>query len=122
MDDIVRTCANKHLKNSKNLQFVEDSVIQHTYGFEYQRHFRNMLIQVLGIINVEKLENNLDGTKFHPMESTLGTLKTYRDNEAHTHLKGATKRLDAPSVTRNHFQKVYDGLKDIEHRIRSMRF
>lgn len=79
-------------------------------------------MQVLGIINLEKLEAKLDKYKFSQMQSTLDTLKTSRDREAHTHLKGVMMRLDAPSVTKSRFDTVYNGLKDIENRTRKMRF
>lgn len=78
-------------------------------------------MQVLGIINLEKLECKLDPVKFPLMKATLGTLKTYRDTEAHTHLKGVTKRLDAPSMTKSRFLMVYDGLKDIEVKVRHLK-
>ena len=120
MDDIVERCANRHLKDLDNLKFVKTHVVRRTYSFVYDTHFRNMLIQVLGIINVEKLERSLDSTKFHLMKSTLDTLKKSRDNEAHTHIKGTTKRLDAPSLTQSRFQLVYAGLKDVEGCIRNM--
>ncbi|MGA7678018.1 MAG: hypothetical protein WCA51_06565 [Dehalococcoidia bacterium] len=76
---------------------------------------------MVGIINVERLENKLNKTKFDLMKSTINTLKTYRDEEAHTHLKDDTKRLDAPSVTLNRLQLIYDGLKDIDDCIRKMK-
>lgn len=122
MDEIVRRCVYRRLKDSTNIQFVEDTIIQRTYGFEYKRYFRNMLLQVLGIINLEKLECELDKRKFSQMQSTLDTLKTCRDREAHTHLKGATRRLDAPSVTKSRFDTVYNGLRDIENCTRKMKF
>jgi hypothetical protein len=68
---------------------------------------------LLGIIVLEKLERKLDPVKFTIMEATLENLKILRNSEAHTHLKGTTKRLDAPSVTISNFFKVYDGLKDL---------
>ncbi|MBL7119666.1 MAG: hypothetical protein ISS53_03160 [Dehalococcoidia bacterium] len=120
MDDIIRTCASRHLKKQDNLRQVEKDIIKPTYGFEYNRHFRNMLLQLLGIINLERLEHALDPVKFQLMESTLETLKTCRDREAHTHLKGATKTLDAPSVTKYRFLLVYAGLKDIEAKVKSL--
>jgi len=70
---------------------------------------------------VEKLENNLDVTKFHIMKSTLGSLKQCRDTQAHTHIRGITQRIDSPSLTQNRFQKIYEGLKDFESCIRRMK-
>lgn len=79
-----------------------------------------MLIQLVGLITVEKLEAKLDPVKFQIMISTLGTLKQSRDSEAHTHIKGVTRVIDAPSLTRNRFTSIYDGLKNIEKELRKM--
>ncbi|MCI0485813.1 MAG: hypothetical protein L0229_04345 [Blastocatellia bacterium] len=119
MDDIVLRCAKRHLKDQSNIEMVEKAIVGRVYGFEYEAHFRKMLIQLIGTICVERLERKLDQRKFQPMKSNLNDLKAIRNQEAHTHLKGATKRLDAPSVTKNRFFTIYDGLKDIEDKLRS---
>ena len=118
MDDIVRYLANRHLSESANLTFVETKVIERTYSFDYQR-FRSMLLQVMGIINVERLERNLGGPGLDEMKAALTMLKTNRDEHAHKHVDG-TMRIDAPSVTQRRFQAVYYGLKGIESYIRRM--
>jgi 2-iminobutanoate/2-iminopropanoate deaminase len=120
MDDIIRRCANKHLKESKNIRFIE-GLIGDTHSFKYHDNFRNMLIQTIGIINVEKIEQVFDTKKFLKMTSSLGELKQRRDNQAHTYIKGTTLNIDAPSLTKNRFQKVYEGLKDIEACLRKTR-
>ena len=119
MDDIIRGYTNKHLKEQKNLTFVE-ALIGQTHSFTYKANFRNMLIQIIGIVNVEKLEQVFDERKFTQMTSSLGVLKQRRDDQAHTHIKDTTPTIDAPSVTKNRFQNVYEGLKDIESCIRNM--
>jgi len=120
IDDVVLECASKRLTETKNLEFVKEAV-NHTYSFEYERNFRNLLIQVFGIINVEKMESSLDQVKFELMKSSLGTLRKYRDIHAHTYTKGVTKTMYAPSSTVNHFQYVYQGLKNVESCIRKMK-
>ncbi len=122
MDDMIQILAKMYLKEQINLEYIEDPVIKRTHGFHYNSDFRIMLIQLIGVINVEKLENNLDATKFHIMKSTLGSLKQCRDKQAHTHIKGITQRIDSPSLTQNRFQKIYEGLKDVESCIRKMSF
>jgi hypothetical protein len=77
-----------------------------------------MLIQTIGIIFTEKLEKKLDPGSFASMKSTLITLKQARNSEAHTHIKGITRSIDAPSVTKSKFLIVYNGLKDIDTKIR----
>lgn len=121
MDGIVRCCAKRSLKDKANREFVEDEIIRRTYGFEYKRHFRRMLIQVVGLTEVERLEKRMDSSKLQLMKSALGSLQLPRDVEAHTHLKGITRRLDAPSVTKARFFQVYDGLREVEATLRKMK-
>ncbi len=120
MDDIILGCANKHLKEQNNLKSVGTSIKQ-THSFTYDPDFRHMLIHIIGIINVEKLEQDFDQHKFTQMTSSLSALKQRRDELAHTYIKGTTPTIDAPSVTKNRFQNVYEGLKDIESRINKIK-
>jgi len=117
MDDIVRKCANRKLKENANQEHI-DNTIKLTYGFVYDKHFRKMLIELIGLINVERLEMRIDKAKFQNMKSTLGLLRSFRDIEAHTHLKGTTRILDAPSATINKFSMVYEGLKEFEEKLK----
>ena len=121
MDDIVRKCSKRNLKDSDNIKYVENNIIKRTHGFDYNDNFRKMLMQVLGIITVEELESKLDLSKFQMMKSTLRTLKLNRDNEAHTHIKGVTTKLDAPSVTISRFWHVNEGLTDIDIKLKSLK-
>jgi hypothetical protein len=93
-----------------------------TYGFDYHKSFRWMLIRLVGLITVERLEQQVDQAKHDTLKSTLGALKTVRDSAAHTHLKGTTRTLDAPSVTIRSFQRVYDGLVDLDQKMRQAGF
>ena len=122
MDGIVLDCAQKHLTRHSNLNYVQDSIIHRTFGFAYDPQFRTMLIRVVGLVKVEQLEDMYDQQKFDAMRSSLGWLKQRRDQEAHTYIAGVTHTLDAPSVVNNHFQNVYQGLKDIERFVRMLKF
>ena len=121
MDNIVLNCARKHLRDVKNIRYVENRVVQKTYSFTYNEHFRDMLIRLLGITKVEQLEGMFDPVKFHLLKSSLGTLKKERNRAAHTHLYDATQTISAPSAIDSHFQNVYNGLKDVESCIRRLR-
>ena len=120
MDDIIRACAKKHVKDSSNLKLVEHNIIQRTHSFTYNDHFRDMLMRVIGLAKVEQLESTFDPRKFELLKSSLGTLKFERDRAAHTHLSHVTPTFAAPSMIRLHFQRVYDGLKDVERRLRQL--
>ncbi len=118
MDSLVLRCGKRQLKVSKNRTYCEDDIIAPTYGFDYHKHFRYMLIRLVGLVTVERLEMQVDQAKHVTLKSTLGSLKVVRDSVAHTHLKGTTRTLDAPSVTIRRFQWVYDGLLDLDQTMR----
>ena len=122
MDDVILRCARRHLKNNANVKFVRKEIVQRTYGFDYERHFRSMLIQLLGLINVEKIEKSVDQRKHIQLKATLKALKTVRDSEAHTHIKGVTRSINAPSATLNQFPALYDGLMEYDRTIGNTRF
>jgi hypothetical protein len=122
MDDIIYRCAKRYLRENDNLKVVEKDIIKKTFGFEYDRHFRQMMIKIIGLINLEKIEQKFDHLKIQLLKSTLDSLKYSRDIEAHTHIKGVTRRLDSPSVTINNFLIIYDGLKNIDDTIRQSKF
>ena len=120
IDDMVRECANKYLNDPKNSEFVK-YWIDRTYGFHYENNFRGLLVRLMGIINVERLEQKLNPVRFDLLKSSLGTLKQLRDKQAHTHITDTTKSIDAPAVPRQHFKYVYEGLKEIESHILEMK-
>lgn len=113
MDSIVLSYATRHLTDSGNIDYTRSEIIKKTHSFDYDR-FRLMLMRVIGIILLEKLEMSLNTAKLSKMKGSLSILKDRRDQQAHTHIKGRTVHIDAPSVTARHFQNVYDGLIDIE--------
>ncbi|PKH80521.1 hypothetical protein, partial [Psychrobacter sp. 4Bb] len=64
------------------------------------------------------LEKKLDSSKNVLLLSALGSLKNIRNAQAHTHLKGVTRHVDSPSITLSLFSQVFDGLKDIEIKLK----
>ena len=120
MDDIVRCCANRKLRETQNRNFVTKTIIKGVHGFDYRDHFRFMLMQIVGLITIERIEKRIDQKKLQIMQAALSSLKEYRNIEAHTHLKGTTRRLDAPSVTKKRFDEVYRGLKNFEDELKHL--
>ena len=114
MDRVVRSCATRNLKDQPNRKFIEEKVIKKTQGFGYSESFRRMLIQVVGLRGVEIVERSMDDSALEVLRSTLGSLKKTRNEQAHTHLQGVTRRLDAPSVTIQKFDSVYELLTNLE--------
>ena len=114
MDRVVRSCATRNLKDQHNRKFIEEKVIKKTHGLGYSESFRRMLIQVVGLRGVEIVERSMDDSALQVLRSTLGSLKNTRNEQAHTHLQGVTRRLDAPSVTIQKFDSVYEVLTNLE--------
>lgn len=120
MDQLVRDCANRCGLKPQHRSFIE-SVISRTYGFDYEKHFRQMMLHVVGLHVWHRLEAHLDQTKPAVLPSLIGSLaalKPMRDKSAHTHLvrttPGATSAVNAPSFVIGEFQKISTGLQDVE--------
>jgi hypothetical protein len=121
MDDVVRRCATRHLNEQDNRDFCDREIIRKNYGFDYHVNFRLMLIRLMGLIAVEKLEKKVDQSVYASMTAALSSLKAIRNAEAHTHLKGTTRTLNAPSVTVGQFHTLYQGLTEFERKIKHMK-
>jgi len=119
MDDVVLRCSTKHLKETANIKYSQGNIISKTYGFDYDANFRWMLIRLIGLIRVETLERQLDQARLGALTGALATLKQQRNSEAHTHLRGMTRAINAPSVTLTQLEPVYQGLLEIDRAIRS---
>lgn len=121
MDAIVRCCATRNLKSASNRALVEFRVGK-TYGFDYQQHFRELIIRVIGLRSLEKVEKSVDAAQFAKLTAALGALKARRDSQAHTYIKGTTLVLDAPSLTRTRFEDVYNGLDNFDKTMKNLGF
>jgi hypothetical protein len=121
MDTIVRRTMSIHVREQPNREHIDKKVIRRTFGFEYQDHFRRMLMMVVGVSGMERIESRMDQEAKTRLESTLHNLKVLRDREAHSHVTGATQSIDAPSVTLAKLNDVYMGLRQIEKHSRALR-
>ncbi len=107
LDDIVIRHANRNLQDSDNRIYCKKSIVQPNYGFEYKKNIRPMLISLIGLIEVEKLEIELEKTaQITLLKGYLGNIKDSRNVAAHTHLKGVTRRFNAPSRTIGDFNRI----------------
>src|SRR5688572_15386025 len=79
MDDIVVRCAGRCLRQTSNVTYVQKQIVKRTFGFEYDRHFREMLIRLIGLVGVERVERQIDPAKHARMTATLGTLTIVRN-------------------------------------------
>jgi hypothetical protein len=118
MNDIIMRCATRKLKLPSSRKYAEKQIVKPNYGFTYDGHFRKMLIQLMGIITTERIERLVDPLTSDVFKSQLKSLKTVRNSEAHTHLKGFTRSIDAPSVTLGRLPSIYSGLNEYDRVIR----
>ena len=69
-------------------------------GFLYEEHLKDILIYAIGVRDFFKIERRLknqgQGERF---TAALSNLNKARNSAAHTHLYGATKSFDSPSIT-----------------------
>jgi hypothetical protein len=122
MDDIVIAHCGRHVTEPQNTKFFKDQVVKKNYGFNYDPHFRKMLINLIGIASCEKLEAKVPAATHAKFVAQLQSLNTVRNGLAHTYLKGRaiTITIDAPSVTKARFYEIFDGLKSFEQELRKV--
>jgi hypothetical protein len=122
MDDIIIKCANRCLKTSDCKKYVTNSIIKPIHGFQYDNHFRKMLMTTIGIINLEKLEKKLEkSSKITLLKNNLKNLVQSRNQAAHTCLKSVTRTYDAPSKIKHDFLNIYVLLKDLDDELRKLK-
>lgn len=133
VDDIIKSYADNRLLLTVNINLIKEA-IKRTSSFAYdysyhERHFRNMLVDLIGIINLEKLETIIQKKgHFEKMRSAISALKLSRDRLAHTYVAKANETLDemenidAPSITKQRLDDVYSGLKEIERYIQKEKY
>jgi len=121
MDLIARRSVKGKIKTNTFQQIFDNSIIGNIHGFQYVRHFRQMMIRTIGIINMEKLEKHLISTnKLDVLKNELDAVRTDRNDAAHTWISGVTKSYPAPSVTLNRLKILYPILRDIYKQIIKM--
>ena len=121
-DEIVVKCAKKNLRCAATVNSYEKDTVRRTYGFEYDKHFSNMLIRLIGLIHFESIESRIDQQKLANLKAALNTLKVARDREAHTYVKGTTRTIMAPSFMFSLFQDVDAGLTEFEREVKYLKF
>ena len=118
-DEIIKTYSQKRLQLNSNKKWVEENILSNNYGFKYKKNIRKMLINFIGIINIEKFETEFDSTgELMVLDSLLDTLTKERNGLAHTFIKGITTRYTTPSVTLNRFNTLSLLIKNFNKKIK----
>lgn len=119
-DVIVYRTALTKLKTQKYKDILTQRIVENNFGFEYKKNFRPMMIQAIGIVEMEKLETTLNVLGHLPvLISELESVKTERDSAAHTYLHNLLITYSSPSVTIERLNKVYPIMKFIFTHIRT---
>lgn len=99
MDCIIQEFSEAKLNSDNNITFVKENVIKKTYGFQYDQHFRPMLMKMIGLIKLEQIELGLSQTgDLDRFTATLNNLYIARNRAAHTYIVGTTSTYEAPSI------------------------
>lgn len=96
IDNLCLDYVNQHC-TAIYIDLFKHIVIDSTYGFHYDSHFRQMLLKLVGIKKLEQIENNLS-TEIPILKSQLGTLWSKRKVAAHTSIEGVTLNFFAPNI------------------------
>lgn len=114
LDEISLSYAKSKLIEKKNIDHLENDIVGKTYGCDY-KHFRIMLINIIGITDVEKLETNLTNVGvFQILVSQLGSLWSLRKPAAHTTIAGVMPTYHAPSTMTKYLNSLHPILTTVE--------
>lgn len=117
MDDCILTASNRVLKEESNRNWIKNRV-RRNHGFEYEHHFKSLIINLIGIWGFEKIIGGISDAVELKFSSELKTLKKRRNAIAHTYIKGVTQEYDAPSTTIERLVHVKAGLKAYDAALR----
>lgn len=120
MDDIVLKCAKRCLKDNKHIKIVQQDV-KNNSQFDYENNFRKLLIQIIGLMNFEKVEKNVKPLSLATLKPKLNDLKALRNSHAHTYSENCTAVFNAPSLTKGYFIDIFNALKDYEQTIKKLK-
>lgn len=121
MDDLVMRCGKRCVKSVDLQEIIQKKVIRPNSGFSYDDHFKKMLAQVIGLIQLEKIEKQSNSQIIQNFKAVLNNLKSPRNVVAHTYISGRTPSINAPSYTLQQFNDVYLGLKEIEKILKKLK-
>lgn len=116
------------LRHAKHILFTTDEydryrkeIVDKQYGFHYKDNIVPMLVGLFGRSGVNEFESYHNRVVLEMLKSSLGSLKEARNAYAHTHIKGVTPTVMAPSLLQVYFVRVCDGLNEMELAFRLMR-
>ena len=121
MDDIIARSAARCLKTQKSHSDINER-IRGNWGFSYKKHFKNMVIRVVGLKGLEQVVKALGAGGVSQLKAELELLKDARDEHAHTPTTGVTPHYQAPSWTIARLERLYTGLKEFSKQLRRLKY
>jgi len=113
MDAIIAAYAKGNVKTPPFIESL-NSKINKTYGFQYKKHFRPLLVHIVGIIRCERIQSTLDSNgDLTILESELNNYVVHRNKAAHTHISNVLPRYPSPSATIGSLHIIYPILKRV---------
>lgn len=107
--------ARRSVKNKLGSNVELERCIRRVHGFEFDRHFMNLMKQVVGLKACEELKHQLglDGSDAL-LSAELDNLKTRRNNAAHVNTRTPiATAYDAPSVVIASLNRTYPIIRRI---------
>lgn len=112
MDNIAENFVNRYVKTAEFKKKFKQTKDKNN-GFDYENNFSKMLIQTIGLHNMEKVETIIvSPVELTILKANLESLKKLRNDAAHTFI-GTTTTYQAPSVTKSQLESIYPILKKI---------
>lgn len=113
MDAVIFAFAKGRLKTNGFKDSLAEKV-RGTYGFQYRKHFRPMLIHLVGSVRCERIQLALDATgDLSTLEAELDLFVVHRNTAAHTHVGSVLPVFPSPSVASASLSKVYPILRTL---------
>jgi hypothetical protein len=116
IDEIIESYIDSKLATPQNINLAKNTYVKQTFGFEYDKNLRFLLIKIIGLISVETLEDLLefDNGTFTILKSQLNNLVSLRNQAAHTTIAGVTHTYQSPSSILINLNNVYTNLSKLE--------
>ena len=121
LDTLILRHAKHTLASTSEYDKYKKEVVEKQSGFGYKENIVPMLVGLIGRVGATEFESHHVAAELDVLKSTLGTLKVARNAHAHTHLKGMTVTVMAPSLLKVHFEQVNKGLNKVDAAFRLMR-
>lgn len=119
LDEIFYREVKFRMSNTSYIKEMKGSIKKNS-GFAYEFNIRKVLIQLIGHHGIELLESNMNAATFIRFKAELISLRNSRNSEAHVYIKGTTRSIDAPSITRARIEPLHAGLLELRDKVRQI--